>query len=427
MLRWSLPLGSLLGVRIFVHWTFLLLLAFFMARPLLSGDPDAVAAALRTAGFIVAIFGCVLLHELGHALAARRFGIGTRDITLLPIGGVARLERMPTEPVQELVVALAGPAVNVAIAAILIPLAIAIDGAGLLESLGQGAQAASSSAELAQAGAAAAEEDPARATAAGADVAALHHAHFLAALGLANVFLVVFNLIPALPMDGGRVLRALLSMGMDRGRATAIAAMIGQGFAVLFAIVGVMSGNFLLVLIAFFVFLAAGAEASSEQFRSSLEGLDVRSAILTRFRVLRAGQPLRDAAAELLAGSQQDFPVIADGASEDLRIGDVVGILTRAALVRAVAEGRIDAPIAEAMTPGCPVAWVGDDLQHALERARAAAEGGIPAVIVVSDLRSEASDPRRPGRIVGIVTPENVSELVLLRSAARSGAGARQR
>ena len=125
MLRGSLRRGSLLGVPVFIYWTFLILIAWLMAGPLMSGTPDAVAYRLRTAGFIAAIFGCIVLHEMGHALAARRYGIATRDITLLPIGGVASLEQMPEKPAQELVVALAGPAVNIAIAAIIIPAVLA--------------------------------------------------------------------------------------------------------------------------------------------------------------------------------------------------------------------------------------------------------------------------------------------------------------
>lgn len=211
MLRGSMRLGSLFGIPIFIHWTFLLLVAFFMAGPLLRGGPDAMASSARIGAFVLAIFGCVLLHELGHALAARRFGIGTRDITLLPIGGLARLERMPEKPVQELIVALAGPAVNVVIAAVLVPIVLVTDGADAFTA------------------------DPEQST--------IRVTNFLAALATVNVFLVIFNMIPALPMDGGRVLRSLLAMVMDRRRATAAAASLGQVIAIGFAILGIFSGT----------------------------------------------------------------------------------------------------------------------------------------------------------------------------------------
>ncbi|MBC7772643.1 MAG: site-2 protease family protein [Pyrinomonadaceae bacterium] len=239
MLRGSIRIGSFLGVPLFIHWTFLLLVAWSLAGPLTSGSPDAMPLALRTAGFMLAIFGCVLLHEMGHALAARRYGIATRDIILLPIGGLARLERMPEKPSQELVVALAGPAVNVVIAALIIPAVLATQGIGAFT--GE-PEAGTGNGEL-----------------------SLHLTHFIASLGAVNVFLVLFNMIPALPMDGGRVLRAVLTMLLpppyNRARATAISAAIAKVVAVGFVIYGLYTGEFFLMLIGIFVFMGAAAEA----------------------------------------------------------------------------------------------------------------------------------------------------------------------
>lgn len=403
MLRGSLKLGSLLGIPIFVHWTFLLLLAWFMAGPLLAGGSMALALSVRVGLFVLAIFGCVLLHEFGHAIAARMFGVSTRDITLLPIGGVARLERMPERPVEELIVALAGPAVNVAIAAVLIPIVLATDGAS---ALGLGAVAA-----------AAEGESTARSDVAGALLG--HHANFLAALARVNVLLVIFNMIPALPMDGGRVLRALLAMAMDRPRATAVAAALGQLLAVGFALLGVVSGNILLIVIAAFVFIGAGGEAQAEQIRSALAGLPASAAMLTRFRCLRASQRLRDAANELLSGSQQDFPVLRDDAEED-DASALAGVLTRAALVRAIAGGQVDAPVSSAMVPIGTTVREADDLRAVLERARgAASDGDGDGAGVICVVRDEPGRPGRP-RLVGLITGENVTELVMLRHAASS-------
>jgi len=410
MLRGSLRIGSLLGVPIFVHWTFLLLLAWFMGGPLVRGGPEALAESVRVGLFVVAIFACVVLHEMGHALAARRFGVGTRDITLLPIGGVARLERMPEKPVQELIVALAGPAVNVVIAAILIPIVLMNDGA---TAFGAGSAAGGASA----AGAASSEA---------AESLISVRTNFLASLATVNIFLVVFNMIPALPMDGGRVLRSVLAMVIDRRRATAVAAVLGQVVAVGFALLGIAVGNMILVVIAAFVFLGAGGEAQAEHVRSALSGLAIRAAMMTRFRCVRASQSLRDVANELLAGSQQDFPVLADGAEED-DASALVGVLTRGRLIRALASGQLETSVSGVMSPPGPLVFEQDDLRAALERARSHAssssgtggsDGESANVIVVARM-----DPRRPGRprLIGIVTPENVTELVMLRHAVGTG------
>ena len=220
-MAWSLSIGRFLGSELRVHVTFFLLLAWvaWIAWPN-GGAP----AALTNVIFVLAIFACVVAHEYGHALMARRFGIRTPDITLLPIGGMARLQRIPTRPGQELAVALAGPAVNVVIWAIL--------------ALGLGAEALLSDLR--------GMADPDRA--------------FLSRLATVNLILVLFNLIPAFPMDGGRVFRALLAYVMDRRRATWIAGRTGQALAIGFAGWSLYTGNPLLLLVAFFVFAAAGAE-----------------------------------------------------------------------------------------------------------------------------------------------------------------------
>jgi len=216
-MSWSIRLGRLFGVPVYLHLTFLLLLGLVGLLGFFRGGP---AAAIGGVVMIVSVFACVLLHEFGHILAARRYGIPTQDVILLPIGGVARLARMPDEPKQELVVALAGPAVNVAIAALLFPLI----------ALGGGA--------------------------------------FLAQLFAINVMLFLFNMLPAFPMDGGRVLRALLARQMSYVRATDLAATIGKGMAVLlgaaglFGVPGVFGTNPMLLVIAWFVWSGAGREAA---------------------------------------------------------------------------------------------------------------------------------------------------------------------
>jgi Zn-dependent protease len=221
-MRSSLKVASIFGIEVRIHLTFLLFLVWiWFSYYQIAGFAGAVQGVL----FILALFACVLLHEFGHAFAARGFGIETPDITLLPIGGVARLSRIPEKPWQELVVAIAGPLVNVVIAAALISV---IHGSAALEQLEY-------------------LESP--------------RIELLAKLASVNVMLVLFNLIPAFPMDGGRVLRALLAMAMPYAQATQIAARIGQGLAVVFGIFGLF-GNPLLIFIAFFIFVGAQQEAA---------------------------------------------------------------------------------------------------------------------------------------------------------------------
>jgi Zn-dependent protease/CBS domain-containing protein len=355
-MSWSLHLGRWLGIDVYLHITFLLLLAFIgLSHGLAARSLDA---ALGGVLFFAGLFVCVLLHEYGHALAARRYGIATRDITLLPIGGLARLERMPDKPWQEFVVALAGPAVNVVIAGGLF--------AGLL---------LRSSWQMP----------------AGFSVTS---GGFIERLLVANVFLVLFNLLPAFPMDGGRVLRSLLAMRMDYARATGIAAAIGKGMAVLFGFAGLFASPMLL-LIALFVWIGASQEAAAAQMKSSFAGATVRDAMLTDFRALAPRDSLADATKLLLAGSQTDFPVVEDGW--------VVGILDHGTLFQALRERGDSAHVSDVMRSEFVTLRADQSLDEALAEVRA--EGGL--TMAVSE----------HGRFVGLLTPENVGEFFMIRRA----------
>jgi Zn-dependent protease len=270
-MRWSWRIGRLAGIGIYVHATFFLLILFILFVNWQQGK--SLATALAGVFFILVIFGCIVLHELGHALAARHYGIQTRDITLLPIGGLARLERMPDVPIQELWVALAGPAVNAVIAGVLLGFDLA---AGIHPDLATFRWSGGS---------------------------------FLNKLMVVNFWLLAFNLIPAFPMDGGRVLRALLARRMEYTRATHTAARVGQGIAYLFGLVGLFTDPFLL-FIALFVWMGAEQEAAMTQMHTSLGGIPVQRAMLTDFRTLQPDDPLTVATEHLLAGWQQDFPVV---------------------------------------------------------------------------------------------------------------------
>jgi Zn-dependent protease len=240
-----------------------------------------VESVLWTVAYVLAIFVCVVLHELGHSLTARRYGIHTRKITLLPIGGIASLERMPEEPKHELLVAVAGPAVNLVIAAILF--FFVRDQFYIFN-------------------------DPAEAE---AFLATISAGNFLFYLFLTNLLLVAFNAIPAFPMDGGRVLRALLAFRLDRVRATQIAAGLGQFIAVLFFILGFYYNPFL-ILIAVFVFFGASSEYKMIAQLTALRGHRVREAMMSRYTTLNPADGLDRIADVLLAGTERNF-VVTDG------------------------------------------------------------------------------------------------------------------
>ncbi len=357
-MRWSFRLVRIAGTEVKVHVTFLLLLAWFA---LSAAQQGGTAAAVGSVVFLLALFACVLAHEFGHIMMARRFGVRTPDILLLPIGGVARLERIPEEPKQELLVALAGPAVTLAIAGVLLvmlrlthqPILPRTENALTLP--------------------------------------------FFTQLMLVNVILLVFNLIPAFPMDGGRVLRSILSSRMGLQRATRVAARIGQGLAVLFGILAVVGHfNILLLLIALFVFTGAAAEMSAVETRFAGAGVTAADMMMTRFQTLPIHARLSDAARLLLEGDQSEFPVVDN-------LGAVEGILTRDLLVRGLAQHGENGTVAEAMAGPVPALGPEVPFPQALARLRAS---GVPALPVVQD-----------GRLVGLLTLENVSELLMLRRA----------
>ena len=270
-MSWSITLGTVAGTQLKVHATFFLLLVWIVAAGSIAEGLDA---ALVNAALILAIFACVVLHEFGHAAMARRFGIKTPDITLLPIGGMARLERFPENPREEILIAVAGPAVNVVIWLVLTFFLNANVSLGIISSL----------------------EDPSET--------------FLARLASVNLVLVVFNMIPAFPMDGGRVFRAFLAMFMDRARATGIAASMGQVMAFLFGFLGLTGGSPILILIAIFIFFAAGAEGADASLRSSASNAKARDAMISLFETVAPEQTLEAASRSVIRTTQTEFPVL---------------------------------------------------------------------------------------------------------------------
>jgi Zn-dependent protease/CBS domain-containing protein len=356
--RWSWKLVTVAGIDVYVHGTFLLLIAFVAFGDLVAGQ--GVAAMVRGTLLILAVFTTVVLHELGHALTARRFGVRTRGITLLPIGGVARLEEMPDKPAQQLLVSLAGPAVNLSIALLLFGLVRLLDGPVGIESI--------------------------------------RHAGgpFLTQLMWINVSLAVFNLLPGYPMDGGRILRALLAMRMAPERATQIAARVGQGVAVIFGLVGLFWSP-LLMVIAVFVWLGARAEHSVSTLKVALAGLSVRHGMITDFQTVSPTDPLSRAVDLTLAGFQQDFPVM-DGAR-------LVGVLTHGDLLKGLAERGKNLSVQQAMRASFETVGPSDALDGALTRMR---QGECRVSMVVEN-----------EKVVGLLTVGNVAELLAFDAAGR--------
>ncbi len=361
-MRWSWKIGTLAGIGIHVHVTFFFLIAMVVMVGL--ADNRGTRGVLELVALILLLFGIIVLHELGHALTARRFGIRTRDITLLLFGGVARLERMPRQPWQELLVAVAGPAVNVVLA---VALSIALIA---LTALSVAMEWSIFESTLAR---------------------------FLFQLIAINVMLVLFNMLPAFPMDGGRVLRAVLAMKLDYVRATRIAANIGQAMAVLFGIVGLFWFNPFLIFIALFVWMGAAQEASSVRIRSAVSGVPVSRVMVTDFRVLSPHDALSQPVEYVLAGFQHDFPVLDQGR--------FVGVLTRSDMIKALAEHGQQARVEIVMRTDVATADATEPLEHAISRLQNAPGRTLPVL--------------RDGQVVGMLTTENLGEFLMVNEALR--------
>lgn len=355
-MKWSWKIGEVAGIGIFVHSTFFILVGW-IALSYWYAERN-VMALIEGVGFILALFGCVVLHELGHALAGQRYNIATRDITLLPIGGVARLERMPEDPKQELIVAIAGPLVNVVIAA----------------SLWFGLKVSGNLVPL--------------------ETASATGGSFLTRLMYVNIALVVFNLLPAFPMDGGRVLRALLATRMDYAQATQTAASVGQVMALMFGFVGLFSNPFL-VFIALFVWIGATQEASMALIKSAIGGIPVSGAMLTDYKTLVPEDKLGHAVNLTLSGSQKDFPVVH---------GDsVIGVLTQSHMLTALAKHGPESLVSDTMQQEVEFADSHEMLESVLARLSECACHTLPVT--------------HKGRLVGLVTMDNIGEFLRIQAA----------
>jgi Zn-dependent protease/predicted transcriptional regulator len=372
----SLKIARIWGINVQVHWSFVLILfygAFLFSR----NASNVLAGAIYGVIVILLLFVCVVLHEFGHAITAKYFGINVPHITLLPIGGVAQLERMPRKPMHEFLIAIAGPAVNFVLAALLLPVALLVVSmsmrAGTIWTIIPALMRAAQSMSL---------------------------AGLLLTLAGTNLLLGIFNLLPAFPMDGGRILRALLALRLQYIPATRIAVLVGRGMAILFAIWGIFGGDILLLLIAFFVYVGGRGELEAVQSRYILKDFSARQAVNKDAHVLYTSEPISRAVDYIMTSYQGDFPVYDLG-------HNLVGVLTRPRLVATLRgqgqEGRIvDVMIPQARVPVTDAETSLADVWEIMLEARS-------RVIIVQD----------QGQFLGLITLDDISELIQVMGAAK--------
>jgi Zn-dependent protease/CBS domain-containing protein len=357
-MKYALKVGRPLGIKISIHWTFLLLLAWVVIIDIQHGlDFQQTMLSII---FILTLFVCVVLHELGHAVAAMKFGADVRSITLLPIGGMANITKIPDKPVQELIMTVAGLAVNVIIAIILLSILLAL-GELNFEQM---------------------------------DFTAISGRNFLTMLMLVNLFVVAFNLIPAFPMDGGRILRALLSMRMSKLRATRWARNTGHVFAIAFVITGLFVNPFL-VIIGVFVFIGASAEYNYMKMGESIKVYNASDAMITDFLTLDPGETLEHAAEKLLHHHEDGFVVAVNSRLE--------GVLTSNDIIQGLSRYDKKTNVREIMTAQPETVGTDTSLQEVFQMMQQRKISIVPVI--------------KNGRIRGILDKDNIHQFILVKNA----------
>lgn len=356
-MKWSLNLGKLFGIRIWMHWSFLLLLLYVVYVEIEKGS--STSTILLTLVFVLSVFLCVVLHEIGHSLAARKFNIQTQKITLLPIGGVANLERMPEEPRHELWIAVAGPLVNVVIAMLIFLLSLLYPVIPDVEFTGS-----------------------------------ISANNFLYSLMVLNIVLVLFNAIPAFPMDGGRILRALIAIRFGRARATQIASVLGQIIALGFVVLGFLYNPFL-IFIGLFVFFGAYAENMMVQQVESMRGYFVKDAMMTKLVILSPDDSVKYAIEKLIEGQEEHFVVMQDE--------EVLGVVSKDKLLAAVKDSGLQAAVGELLQPLAHKIGPDEKLKHVYNLLMKTKSRFIPVI--------------ENGKLVGGIDMNNINEFLHLRSS----------
>ena len=356
----SLYIGSPFGIKVTIHWTFLILIAIVVFIDVKNGS--SINEILISVLFVLTIFGCVILHELGHSLAARKYGITTRGITLLPIGGLASLTKIPEEPQRELFVAIAGPLVNVAIATV-ISIILFITGFNFSH----------------------------------LSIRYLNLYEFLPALLVINVTLVIFNLIPAFPMDGGRLLRAGLAFKFNRVKATNIAAKIGQLIAIGFAFWGLFY-NPLLIVIAAFVFIGARAELQDVRSKYFLEGKTIGDLVMKNYTLLNPEMKL-DKVIEILMNGQEEEFIVMNGSM-------VAGVVTKNQILKGLSDYDKNASLFKIMDIDYFAVDINDKVKDIFEKFQTSTQKIAPVF--------------ENGEVVGIINFENMNKYIQVSEALKS-------
>jgi len=364
-MRWSFPIGRVFGITLRLHVTFLLLLAWVGYEAFVIGGASAAWWELAR---VCLIFVCIALHELGHSVVAQQLDVEVKSITLLPIGGVAALRQIPENPWHEIAITLAGPMVNAAIAIVLFPFA-GMPTLSEFVSIPPGVGG------------------------------------LMRTLVAANILLFVFNFIPAFPMDGGRLLRAVLALVFPYRRATAIAATIGQGIAALFMLSGFMGWQILplvpplwLLIIGVFIFLGAEGEERLVRMRSLLKELEVEDVMSRDFAVLPPDASVADGLRMVYQTGQDNFPV--------MQGHHLTGLVSRAAMVDASNNRGPDISVADVMDANVPVVSPRDKVAHVYEDMMSEGHSSFPVV--------------QAGQLIGLLSPENISRYMLVQSSLKS-------
>jgi Zn-dependent protease len=357
-MKWSLSLGKIAGIKLLLHWTFWILILWIIASQAMRGG--AVYDILFSVILVFSVFACVVFHEFGHALAARRYGINARRIILLPIGGLAELERLPEKPKEELIVALAGPLVNIVIAGLIFLLTP-------VDELFVGEQ----------------------------DLLQLSkYRLYWSALFSINIILFVFNLIPAFPMDGGRMLRALLAIKMGRIKATQIAANLGQFIAILFIFFGLFYNPFL-SLIGIFIFFGAYSENFMIRHQEFLRNYLAKDAMMTNFTKIPPSQTIKEISDRIISGPEHDFIV-----SEN---GHVLGTLTYPIIIKALKENSPDTTAGDIMIRDFESININDSLDKIFIKLQRDKHSFIPVL--------------ENQKLAGVMNLNNLNEFLMIKSA----------
>lgn len=357
-MKHSLQIGRPFGIKISIHWTFLFLIAWVVIIDIQQGLN--FKQTMLSILFILVLFVCVVLHELGHSFTAMRFGADVKSITLLPIGGMANISKLPETPKEELLMTIAGPAVNVVIALILYVIISAFGNVDFQE----------------------------------IDFTAITGENFLTMLLFVNLFIVAFNLIPAFPMDGGRILRALFSFRMDKLKATRLAKITGQAFALTFMIVGLFINPFL-VIIGIFVFLGASAEYKTLKFTELLKFYTVSEAIITDYHTVHPEAPLEKAAEQLL--HHQINGIIVTRGNEPL------GILTKNDIIKGLSMEGKNIPVKQVMSVDFETVGPSEPLDKVFQRMQGKKSLMVPVM--------------KNDRILGILDMDALQQFILVKSA----------